>query len=142
MFVSRRSFRVEWGDCDPAHIVFYPQYLKWFDACTTSLFENAGLPLASLFKMQGIVGIPIVDLKVKFIVPSGFGDELLAESKILEWRRSSFLIEHRFLKGDALAVEGVETRVWTGIDPDNPESIKSRPIPKRIVERFSEVQPH
>jgi 4-hydroxybenzoyl-CoA thioesterase len=137
MFISKMRFRVEWGDCDPADIVFYPQYLKWFDACTTSLFENAGLSLPALFKEHGIIGIPVVDLKVRFIVPSGFGDELVAESKVLEWRRSSFLIQHRLLKGEVLAVEGVETRVWTGIDPDNPGRMKSRPVPREIIQRFS-----
>lgn len=137
MFISHKRFRVEWGDCDPANIVFYPQYLKWFDACTSSLFKNAGLPLRTLFKEQGIIGIPIVDLKVRFIVPSGFGDELLAESQIMEWRKSSFLVQHRFLKGTVLAVEGVETRVWTGIDPANPDRMKSQPVPREIVEKFS-----
>ncbi|MGH9511228.1 MAG: acyl-CoA thioesterase [Terriglobales bacterium] len=137
MFVSHERFRVEWGDCDPAKIVFYPQYLKWFDNCTSSLFENAGLPLHALFKEYGIIGIPIVDLKVKFILPSGFGDELHSESSILEWRKSSFLIRHWFLKGEVLAVEGVETRVWTGADPANPERMKSRPVPREVVERLS-----
>lgn len=137
MFISHEHFRVEWGDCDPANIVFYPQYLKWFDACTSSLFKNAGLPLATLFKEHGIIGIPIVDLKVKFIVPSGFGDELLAESQIVEWRKSSFVVQHRFLKNKVLAVEGIETRVWTGIDPANPERMKSQSVPREIVERLS-----
>jgi 4-hydroxybenzoyl-CoA thioesterase len=137
MFVSQKRFRVEWGDCDPANIVFYPQYLKWFDACTSSLFGSAGLPLVTLFKQQKIVGIPIVDLKVRFIVPSGFGDELVAESKVLEWRKSSFLIQHQFSKSGTLAVEGVETRVWTGVDPNNPGRLKSRAIPREVVERLS-----
>ncbi len=137
MFISHEHFRVEWGDCDPANIVFYPQYLKWFDACTSSLFKNAGLPLPALFKEHGIIGIPIVDLKAKFMVPSRFGDELLAESQIVEWRESSFLVQHRFLKDTVLAVEGVETRVWTGIDPDNAGRMKSRPVPKQIMERLS-----
>jgi len=137
MFISKMRFRVEWGDCDPAHIVFYPQYLKWFDSCTTSLFENAGLCLPALFKEHGIIGIPVVDLKVRFIVSSGFGDELVAESSVLKWRRSSFAIQHRFLKEEVLAVEGVETRVWTGIDPDNPAQMKSRPVPREIIERIS-----
>ncbi len=138
MFISHERFRIEWGDCDPANIVFYPQYLKWFDACTSSLFKNAGLPLPALFKDQGIIGIPIVDLKVKFMVPSGFGEELLAESQIMEWRKSSFLVQHRFLKDEVvLAVEGIETRVWTGIDPANPDRMKSQPVPREIVEKFS-----
>src|SRR5450631_3898284 len=41
MLVSEKRFLVEWGDCDPANIVFYPRYLKWFDACTTGLFAAA-----------------------------------------------------------------------------------------------------
>ena len=135
MLISRKTFRVEWGDCDPANIVFYPQYLKWFDACTSYLFENAGLPLSALFKEHGIIGIPIVDLKVKFTLPSKFGDELLAESNVVEWRKSSFLIQHRFLKGDTLAVDGIETRVWTAADADG--RMKARPIPQEIVKRFS-----
>ena len=31
MFVSKKHLLVEWGHCDPAGIVFYPQYLAWFD---------------------------------------------------------------------------------------------------------------
>ncbi len=130
---------MEWGDCDPADIVFYPQYLKWFDTCTSSLFKNAGLPLQRLFAEQGIIGIPIVDLRVKFVIPSSFGDELLAESKILEWRTSSFVIQHRLLKGKLLAVEGTETRVWTGKDPTDPDRMKARPIPEDVIQKFSAV---
>ena len=136
MHVSRKTFRVEWGDCDPANIVFFPQYLRWFDACTSAMFENAGVPLAALFKEEGIVGIPVVDLKVRFILPSRFGDELLVESKVLEWGRSSFLVEHRLLKDGLPAVECVATHVWTGPDPGNPERLKSRHVPKDVVEKF------
>ncbi len=42
MLVNRRTIRIEWGDCDPAGIVFYPRYFEWFDACSTGLFEAAG----------------------------------------------------------------------------------------------------
>jgi acyl-CoA thioesterase FadM len=32
MLAHRSSFEVQFGDCDPAGIVFYPNYLAWFDA--------------------------------------------------------------------------------------------------------------
>lgn len=32
MLINRRTIRIEWGDCDPAGIVFYPRYFEWFDA--------------------------------------------------------------------------------------------------------------
>lgn len=42
-------------------------------------------------------------------------------------------MHHRILKGDDLAVEGFETRVWVGQDPENPEGIKAQPIPEEVV---------
>ena len=82
MLVSHKRLLVEWGDCDPAGIVFYPRYLAWFDDCTTALFLAAGFPIQELFKSHGVLGVPLVDVKARFIVPSSFGDELLAESSV------------------------------------------------------------
>jgi len=137
MFVSKKNLLVEWGHCDPAGIVFYPQYLAWFDDCTTALFTNAGMPTRALFRQHAILGVPLVDVRVRFIVPSTFGDELLAESTVTEFRRSSFIIRHQFFKAGTLAVEGFETRVWAGTDPENPERMKSRPLPAEVIERLS-----
>ena len=41
MLSNTRIIRVQWGDCDPAGIVYYPRYFEWFDACTILLFEKA-----------------------------------------------------------------------------------------------------
>jgi 4-hydroxybenzoyl-CoA thioesterase len=137
MFVSRKNLLVEWGDCDPAGIVFYPQYLTWFDDCTTALFSNAGMPTRALFKSHGIIGIPLVDVRARFLIPSAFGDELMAESTVAEFRNSSFVLQHKFLKAGKLAVEGFETRVWAGADPGNPGRMKSRPLPEEVIMRLS-----
>jgi len=137
MLVSERRIRVEWGDCDPADIVFYPNYMVWFDACMTSLFALAGLPLPALFESHKVVGIPVVDVKVKFLAPSRFGDELRAVSTVAEFGRSSFVLRHQFFKGDALVVEGFETRVWTAHDPTAPGRLKSQPLPKEVIDKLS-----
>ena len=44
MFVARRERLIEWGDCDPARIVFNPRYFEWFDGCTAHVFASAGFP--------------------------------------------------------------------------------------------------
>jgi hypothetical protein len=62
MFVSKKCIVVEFGDCDPAGIVYNPQYLRWFDACTSALFANAGVPYKDIFKAHGGIGIPIVSV--------------------------------------------------------------------------------
>lgn len=137
MLTNKKRWVVEWGDCDPADIVFYPRYLQWFDACTTALFKSAGLPIEELFKNFGVIGIPLVDVKARFVVPSTFGDELVAESSVTEFRRSSFVLRHQIFRNGVLAVEGFETRVWTGRDPEDPARMKAQALPKEVIERLS-----
>jgi 4-hydroxybenzoyl-CoA thioesterase len=134
--VNRREVRIEWGDCDPAQIVFFPRYFAFFDASTAYLFEAAGLPKAQMIKTYDIIGIPLVDVSAKFFIPSRFGDRVVIESHVSEWRRSSFRIAHRLLKGDQVAVTAQEVRVWAGRDPQDPAGIKARPIPAEVIDRF------
>jgi len=137
MLINRRTIRIEWGDCDPAGIVFYPRYFEWFDACTLALFQSAGFLKGDLEARQGIA-IPMVDLRSRFLIPSGFGEELIFETTITRFGRSSFDILHRVLKGADLAVECTETRVWIRIDPTSTERLKSRPIPEAVIRALSQ----
>ena len=44
MLHNARKTRIEWSDCDPAGIIFYPRYFEIFDTGTTALFERALSP--------------------------------------------------------------------------------------------------
>ncbi len=137
-FSHSRDFAIEWGDCDPAGIVFYPRYFAMFDWSTALLFGAAlGMPKAKFVKHYGIVGIPMVDTRAKFHIPSSFGDLVRIESRVEKFGRSSFDVAHRLMKDDALGVECWETRVWVGRHPDDPERIKAVPIPPEVIEKFA-----
>ena len=90
-----------------------------------------------MVKEYDMVGYPMVDTRAKFAIPSRWGETITIESRIAAWKRSSFEVEHRVLKGEALAIEAWETRVWVGTHPDDPERIKSRPIPDEVKARFT-----
>ncbi len=137
MFVNRTKIRVEFGDCDPAGIVFYANYFRWFDQCTSALFQAAGMPLKQLLKSHGVVGIPLVDAQARFIIPSSYGDELEVESSVAEWRKSSFVIGHRFFRLGVLLVEGSETRVWAASHPSEANRMKAVPLPEEIIRKLS-----
>ena len=72
MLVNRRTLRIEWGQCDPAGIVFYPQYLIIFDTSTGWLFERTGLTPSAMRKKYGIVGMPVVEVGARFVIPCHF----------------------------------------------------------------------
>lgn len=118
---------VAWGDCDPAGIIFYPNYFRMFNAATDALFETAGFPLQRLIDEFGTVGYPMINTGATFIAPNRFGDELCIQSRIIGWGRSSFQVDHRVFKGDLVTVEAYEKRVWaTG---DGAGQIRSEAIP-------------
>lgn len=135
--VNRRDVFIEWGDCDPAGIVYYPRYFEMFDNSTVALFAAAGLAKHDMVKEYGIVGIPMVDTGARFLIPSKWGETITIESHVSEWKRSSFDVKHRVFKGEDLAIEAHETRVWVGRHPDDPEKIKSQPIPEEIKAHFA-----
>jgi 4-hydroxybenzoyl-CoA thioesterase len=132
-----RRVRIEWGDCDPMGIVFFPRYLAMFDDSTYYLFERAlGLTKYKMMLAYDFAGMPLVDVRARFLVPSRFGDDVDIESKIGEFRRSSFVVEHRLRKGDTLAVECFETRVWIRRHPDDRNEMQSQPVPDDVKKRF------
>jgi 4-hydroxybenzoyl-CoA thioesterase len=138
MFVNRRSVTIEWGDCDPAGIVFFPRYFAMFDAGTAHLFAAAlGYDKFAMRKRFGIVGFPIVDTSAKFIMPSRYGETVTIESSISRFSRSSFGVAHRLLRGADLAIEASETRVWAAVDPNDPDRIRGVPIPAEVIEALS-----
>jgi 4-hydroxybenzoyl-CoA thioesterase len=138
MFTHRRTVRIEWGDCDPAGIIFYPRYFEIFDASTTALIEQAlGMSKLKLLAAYDFSGFPLVDTRANFHRPTRFGDDVVIESAVSGLRRSSFDIRHRLSKDGELAVEGFETRVWVKRTKDDAASIKAIPVPADVVERLS-----
>jgi 4-hydroxybenzoyl-CoA thioesterase len=138
MLVNRRTLRIEWGQCDPAGIVFYPQYFIIFDSSTGWLFERTGLTPSTMRKKYRIVGMPIVEAGARFVKPCRFDEEIVVESEVSEWGRSSFTVRHRILKAGELALDGFEKRVWAAADPERPGAIKAQAVPAAIIAALSD----
>ena len=64
MLVNSRAVRIEWGDCDPAGIVYYPRYFAFFDASTSALLERAlGMTKHHYLKAYDFSGHPLVNAR-------------------------------------------------------------------------------
>ena len=136
-FIFRRQLTIEWGHCDPAGIVFNPRFFEFFDASTWLLFEAAlGVKAQDLASVYNIVGIALVDACANFLKPAKFGDVVELASRISEFRRSSFDVEHKLSVNGALAVEGSESRVWAVRDKTDPDKIATAAIPPEVIARF------
>jgi 4-hydroxybenzoyl-CoA thioesterase len=134
---NSRKVRIEWGDCDPAGIIFYPRYFEIFDASTSALFERAlGLTKFQLLKTFDFAGYPLVRTRARFIRPTRFGDDVTVDTHV-KFGRASFEIEHRLSLNGETCVECSETRVWVVRDPADPGRIKAHPIPDAVLAKFN-----
>ena len=66
MLTNEITRRIEWADCDPAKIVFYPNYFAWFDDANWKLFAKAGFPPDVLYNEFKFAGMPIVEARHHF----------------------------------------------------------------------------
>jgi 4-hydroxybenzoyl-CoA thioesterase len=132
---NTRTVRIEWGDCDPAGIIFFPNYFRIFDHSTATLFETVlGMSKFEMFKTLEFTGWPLVRTQARFIKPTRFGDDVTVVSTIA-FGRSSFEVDHKLSLDGELCAECSEKRVWTVRDADG--RLKSHPVPAEVLKKFN-----
>ena len=125
--------QVQFGDCDPAGIVFFPNFSRWMDESSLAFFMSCGVPpWRELVKTRGIVGTPLLEIHTKFIKAVTYGERITIATHIEEWRAKVFVQLHRVTRGDDLICEGREIRTFVKRDPENPDRLRSIPVPDDI----------
>ena len=140
MFTAIQRFRVEWAHCDPAGIIFNPNYYLWMDAGTHALIQTAGFDLIGNTRADPLFrGCPLVASNMDFRRPLYFGDITALTSRVEKFGNSSFVVSHAFRKdGDTEPVAtGQEVRVWGYSDPAEPSKLVAVPVPDAVREMLS-----
>ena len=133
---------VHWGDCDPAGIVFFPNFSRWMDQASMAFFVACGLPpWRELERTRGIVGTPLLEIHTKFMRPATYGETIEVHTSIEEWAAKTFRHRHVVRRGDTVLCEGTEVRAFVvRIPADRAGStgqadatrIKAIPVPEDI----------
>ena len=133
--VGRYACRVEWGDCDPAGIIFYPTYFRWMDAASWAFFESAGYDPKRMRAEH--LAMPLVSAQCEFVSPALHGDRCEVRSRIERFGGKSFVVSHDIVRADgATLARGSETRVW-GRFADGPGTpMKGETIPEALKAKF------
>lgn len=123
---------VEFGDCDPAGIVFYPNFYRWFDAAAHHLLNEAGLGWLQLQKRYGAVGMPLVETGAVYKRPARCGDKLDIESSVTECGRKSLRLRHAIRRDGELLVDGFEVRILGAAHPEDPDRLTALELTEEI----------
>ena len=105
--------RVEFGDCDPAGIVWFPNFFRWIDAASRHFFIECGVPpWQETRQSTGLIGTPLVDTQASFSKTASYGDVLQIHTQISEWRNKSFVQTYRVMRGDDEIMRCTEVRIF------------------------------
>jgi 4-hydroxybenzoyl-CoA thioesterase len=127
------SVHVQFGDCDPAGIVFFPNFSRWMDEASLAFFMACGVPpWRELVKTRGIIGTPLLEIHTHFKRPATYGETIEVHTTVEEWMAKTFRHRHIVKRGDTLLCEGTELRAFCIRDPADPDRIKAIPVPEDI----------
>ena len=127
---------VHFGDCDPAGIVFFPNFARWMDQSSLAFFAACGVsPWRELELSDGIVGTPVLETQTRFLLPATSGETLDVHTSIESWAAKTFRHRHEVRRGDDLICEGSDVRAFVVRDAARPGRLKALPIPEFIKAR-------
>lgn len=132
MPTANTTLTIDWSDCDPAGIVFYPQFFRMMNTATHNLFGAAGLPFHEMVRKYATSGVPMLDVQATFRSPARYGDVVAIQSEIGEWRDKTFIVRHVMRCGERVVFEARELRAWAVEDKTAPNGIRAVSIPQEI----------
>ncbi|WMS42404.1 thioesterase family protein [Acuticoccus sp. MNP-M23] len=126
---------VEWGDCDAAGIVFFPNFYRWIDGHYHRFTKACAFyDQRTLLADHGLLGTPLRDTGCTFHAPARFGDVLTIASKLTKLGTTSLSLTYVFTRNGTLVAKGMETRVMVR-EVDG--VIAKAPIPDAVRSRLA-----
>ena len=100
------TLRVLFGDTDAAGVVYYGNYLRWFEAGRAERMRAAGLPYRDLVGMG--IHLPVIEAKARYAAPARYDDEVEVHVAVPWQKGVRIRFAYRVVRGDdgALLAEG------------------------------------
>ena len=127
----RHALRVYWEDTDAGGVVFYANYLKFFERARTEWLRHLGVGQQALRERTGAIFV-VTDTTVRYRAPARLDDELQVTVDLCARGTASMTIAQQAWRGTTLIAEG-EIRIGCVDDA----TFKPRRIPNEV---FPEIK--
>lgn len=125
MPIFQQEIPVRFGDCDPAGIVFYPNYFRWMDAVFHGFLHVKAGGHANLCRTLGARGLGLMEAGISFRSPAIDGDTLRYAIQSIDWSMRSFRVSYRVTIENQLVLESHEKR---GLFVENDERLSAAEV--------------
>jgi 4-hydroxybenzoyl-CoA thioesterase len=129
-----REQLIRFSHCDPAAIVFFPQYFVMFNGLVEDWFDDGlGLGYANVV-VQRRIGLPTVALKCEFQIPSRMGERVQLRLAVERLGRSSIVLQLECRHAGEVRVRLQQVLVTTSLDTGHAITIPADV--RAAIERF------
>ena len=101
----RTEIRVIYGDTDRMGVVYYANYLRYFEAGRNEFIRAKGLRYRDFEERFGLV-LPVAEAGVKYLEAARYDDLVAVETTLDEVRRASARFTYRIVRDGALLASG------------------------------------
>ena len=98
------DLRVRYADTDAAGVVYYANYLTYFEVVRIELLRELGVPITEV-ERRGIA-LPVVEAGCRYLRPAHVDDLLELRLWLRPPRRASFTFDYQIWRGDEQLAEG------------------------------------
>jgi acyl-CoA thioester hydrolase len=126
------EIRIYYEDTDAGGVVYYANYLRYFERARTEYLRERGLSVSELAERGSI--FPVVRLEVDYRAPARHDDLLRIETHVLEVGKTSFTVGQQAVRAvdGKLLVDAKVTLVC--VSPQ----MKARRLPEELLQLLGE----
>lgn len=122
------KIRVYWEDTDAGGIVFYANYLKFFERARTEWLRSLGIEQQRLKETTGGMFV-VAQTDVRYLRPARLDDDLMVTARLKDSGRASMTIGQQVLLKNTVLCEGTVRIGWVRVSDLQPNR-----IPQNIIE--------
>jgi len=112
--MMRHEVRVIFGDTDQMGVVYYANYLRYFESARAAYWRALGKSYKDLEAWE--VALPVIEAHCHYRRPAYYEDLLAVDVQISELRSASMRFAYRIYRGDELLAEGTTRHAVVGKD--------------------------
>ncbi|MCQ8103327.1 tol-pal system-associated acyl-CoA thioesterase [Methylomonas sp. SURF-2] len=123
--------RVYYEDTDAGGVVFYANYLKFFERARTEMLRSCGFEQDRLMALDKLIFV-VRSVSIDYLKPARFNEQILVGAKIIEIKKTSLIFEQTITRQQDVLCNG-KVRIAC-LDA---QSMKPTPIPIAILEQIT-----
>ncbi len=125
------EIRVIYGDTDRMGVVYYANYLRFFEAGRNEFIRAKGMRYRDFEETHRLM-LPVVEAAVQYRSPARYDDLLAVETSLTEVGRASARFGYRVVRGEDLVATGHTVHACVDLDG------RVRRMPRELLDRLGD----